>query len=271
MNYINIKNKTKLDFKSNDEPYLIKNYAKDWYAFKNWSFEFIKNLDPNLMVNAIIGGNMYTSGEKKFVNIKLEDYIKSIISGDSEAYLSTFHLFSKFPSLKKHIDYKEIKKNSLICNLLAWIGPKESITGFHADWADNFNIQIRGKKQFYLVSPKYNKNMYPSEKYERFAIGSLIDLKNFDKDKFPLFEQSELIKVTLDEGDCLYLPRGWWHYTESLEPSINVSMHYWKLNGIFKDVITGLTKMFLHNIGLYKKHSCACHTFNEKGQRLLRS
>ena len=113
--------------------------------------------------------------------------------------------------------------------------------------------------------------MYPSEKYERFAIGSLVDLKNFDKNKFPLFEQSELIKVTLDEGDCLYLPRGWWHYTESFEPSINVSMHYWKLNGVFKDVITGLMKMFLHNIGLYKKHSCACHTFNKKGQRLLRS
>ena len=79
---------------------LIKNYAKDWYAFKNWSFEFIKNLDPNLMVNAIIGGNMYTSGEKKFVNIKLQDYIQSIISGDSKAYLSTFHLFSKFSLAK---------------------------------------------------------------------------------------------------------------------------------------------------------------------------
>ena len=78
-------------------------------------------------------------------------------------------------------------------------------------------------------------------------------------------------KVILEEGDAIFLPRGWWHYVESLEPSINVSIHYWRLNGIFKDLITGLIKMFLHNIGLYKKHDCACHIFNEKGERLLRA
>jgi len=269
MNYIDIQKNTKLDFKVINRPYLIKHYAKDWYACKNWSFEFLKNLDPNLKVNAVVG-NMY-SGEKKFVSIKFEDYIKKIISTDTNAFLSTFHLFDKFPDLKKHINYQNIKKNSIIYNLLSWIGPKSTITGFHADWAENINIQIKGKKIFYLVSPKYNKNMYPSGKFERFSTGSLVDLKSYDKNKFPLFEESEIIKVILEAGDAIYLPRGWWHYVESLEPSINVSIHYWKLSGIFRDLIIGLLKMFFHNIGLYKKYNCACHTFNEKGERLLRA
>ena len=51
MKYIDIENNIKLDFKINDRPYVIKQYAKDWYAYNNWSFEFIKNLDPNLMLN----------------------------------------------------------------------------------------------------------------------------------------------------------------------------------------------------------------------------
>ena len=80
MNYINIEKNTKLDFKIINKPYLVKDYAKDLYACKNWSFEFLKNLDPNLKVNAVIG-NMY-SGKREFVSIKFEDYIKKIISDD---------------------------------------------------------------------------------------------------------------------------------------------------------------------------------------------
>ena len=69
MKYIDIENNIKLDFKINDRPYVIKQYAKDWYAYNNWSFEFLKNLDPErkIKVNAVIG-NMY-SGENKFVSI----------------------------------------------------------------------------------------------------------------------------------------------------------------------------------------------------------
>ena len=105
MNYIDIETKIKLDFKINDRPYVIKQYAKDWYAYKNWSFDFLKKLDPNnkTKVNAVIG-NMY-AGKKEFVEIKLKDYIEKIISTDTSAFLTTFHLFDKFPELKKHIDY----------------------------------------------------------------------------------------------------------------------------------------------------------------------
>ena len=271
MNYIDIEKKIRLDFKINDRPYVIKQYAKDWYAYKNWSFDFLKKLDPNnkTKVNAVIG-NMY-AGKKEFVEIKLKDYIEKIISTDTSAFLTTFHLFDKFPELKKHIDYQNIRKNSVIYSLLSWIGPKSTITGFHADWAENINVQIKGKKVFYIVSPKYNQNMYPSETYERFSTASLVDLKNFNKNKFPLFEKSKIIKVILNPGDAIYLPRGWWHYVESLEPSINVSVHYWKLSSFFIDFITGLSKMFLHNVGLYKKNNCACHTFNEEGKRVLRA
>ena len=96
-------------------------------------------------------------------------------------------------------------------------------------------------------------------------------MKNLDRDRFPLFEKSEIIKVVLEPGDAIYLPRGWWHYVESLEPSINVSVHYWKLKSFFRDFLTGLLKMFLHNIGLYKTKDCACHNYNDKGKRVVRA
>ena len=75
-------------------------------------------------------------------------HIANIIANDTNAYLTTFYLFKKFPNLKKHIEYQNIKDNSVICQLLGWIGPSGTITGFHADWSENINVQIKGKKIF---------------------------------------------------------------------------------------------------------------------------
>jgi len=268
MNFIDIQTTKNIDFSVTNEPYLIKGYAKDWYAFKNWSFQFLKNLDSNLFVNAILGNA--TSGKKEAVHIKFKDYIQKIISNDTEAYLTTFYLFKKFPNLKKHINYKNIKKHSIAHHLLGWIGPGGTITGFHLDWSENLNVQIRGKKIFYLVSPEYDEYMYISERFERISKTSLVDLKNYDDSKFPLFQKTKIIKAILDEGDAIYIPRGWWHYTESLEPSISVSVHYWRVVNFFKDLILEVAKVFFHDIGLYKKNNCACHTYNDKGKRIKR-
>ena len=154
--------------------------------------------------------------------------------------------------------------------MLGWIGPAGTITGFHCDWSENINVQIKGKKIFYLVNPKYNENMYISDRFERISWTSQIDLKNLNQEQFPLFKKVELIKVVLEEGDGIYIPRGWWHYVESLEPSINISIHYWRIGNFFRDLLIELTKVFFHDIGVYKKNNCSCHTKNTDGKRVKR-
>lgn len=242
--------------KSN-EPYLIKNYSANWIAQKEWSFEFLKNLDPNSTINTVVGNA--ASGKKSIVPMSLENYINSIKEDNFDKYLTTFHLFKKYQFLKKDIIIDEIKKISLFQHLLAWIAPKGAITGFHQDWSENINVQIRGSKVFYLVSPENDKNMYISDKFERISKTSLIDLTNVDYDKFPLFSKVKIYKFILKPSDAIFIPHGWWHYVESLEPSINISIHYWTLKDLFGKLPMELTKVFLHDIGLYKKNNCACH------------
>ena len=83
MNYIDIKTNNVLDFKTVNEPYLIKNYAEDWYAYKNWSFEYIKNLSANLIVNTVYG---YLTENMKIIPCKFSDYIAKIILNETNSY-----------------------------------------------------------------------------------------------------------------------------------------------------------------------------------------
>jgi Cupin-like domain len=41
--------------------------------------------------------------------------------------------------------------------------------------------------------------------------------------EFPLFPNAKYVEGVLGPGDCLYIPRGWWHYVQSLSPSFSVS------------------------------------------------
>lgn len=270
MNGINIKNNTdfqnKLDLYKN-KPYIIKEFSKNWQAQQKWSFNFLKKQDPNLIINTVIG-NAATK-EKNLKKIMLSEYVDNVLENKENSYLTTFHLFKKFPYLKKDINIEEIKKKSILHHLLAWIGPANTITGFHADWSNNINVQICGKKIFYLVSPKFNKNMYISKRFERISITSQIDINDYNESTHPLFKKAEIISFELNPSDAIFIPRGWWHYVKSVSPSISVSIHYWGLVDFFRDLPIELTKVFLHDLGIFKKNNCACHEVKD-GKRIKR-
>ena len=107
----NIQIKNDIDFSIKHEPYVIKNYAQKWYAFKNWTFKYFEDLDHLLTINTVIGNA--TVGKHEIINIKLKDYIKNIVADNTDSYLTTFYLFKYFPELKKHIKYDNIKKNCI--------------------------------------------------------------------------------------------------------------------------------------------------------------
>lgn len=48
------------------------------------------------------------------------------------------------------------------------------------------------------------------------------DREELDK-TFPLFGEARYVETVLEEGECLYIPVGWWHYVRSLSVSFSVS------------------------------------------------
>jgi lysine-specific demethylase 8 len=51
-----------------------------------------------------------------------------------------------------------------------------------------------------------------------------LDLEAY-REEFPDFGNLEFVDVILEEGDCLYIPVGWWHYVRSV--SISFSVSFW--------------------------------------------
>ena len=81
--------------------------------------------------------------------------------------------------------------------------------GWHYDCEDVFIAQTGGQKEYLLrentVNPQPKLSEMPHDMhYER--------------------ETTPAMASTLIAGDCLYIPRGWWHVARSMEDSLSISI-----------------------------------------------
>ncbi|CAD6505811.1 BgTH12-01298 [Blumeria graminis f. sp. triticale] len=178
----------------------------------------------------------------------------------STGYLAQHDLFSQIPNLRHDIaipDYcfASVPSPHKSCPLLnkyletpklnepllnAWFGPAGTITPLHTDPYHNILAQVVGKKYVRLYAPRESSNIY-ARGFEMGGIDmgntSIVDVGKFigldgttseqeeARKDFPLFENAQFVDCILEEGDCLYIPVGWWHYVRSL--SISFSVSFW--------------------------------------------
>lgn len=159
-------------------------------------------------------------------------------------YLAQHDLFSQILSLRNDIsipDYcytdpppvaedviKEPPPHLPEPLLNAWFGPAGTVSPLHTDPYYNILCQVVGKKYVRLYNPDQGDKLYPrsdeggvdmSNTSEVDAEGDATKLD----ESFPLFKDAQYVETILQEGECLYIPVGWWHYVRSLTVSFSVS------------------------------------------------
>lgn len=243
------------------KPVLIKGLAKNWGATKKWDLDFLLDLKKDkeiqlLSDNFIQDDNRYKKASFKEFIRKLKDAEQS--KGEVKDYLTTLDIFEYFPDLRKDIDFAIFEEHTKTNDITAWIGPSGTISGFHADTANNMYAQIKGKKMFIICSPESNRNMYPSNKHIYEATASQVDINNFDAEKFPNFGDITFEVAILEPGDVLYLPQKWWHYVQSLDTSISISNFGYTRHEMYTLKLYERIKHSLHKRGYYKAKNCFC-------------
>jgi hypothetical protein len=178
--------------------------------------------------------------------------------GSRTGYLAQHDLFTQIPSLRADINipdycytYASLPHPSsplaakhrampfLTEPLLnAWLGPAGTISPMHVDPYHNILAQVVGRKYIRLYAPVESGKLYPRgtedggvdmSNTSALDIGVLEGWDGSKEDqeealrKYPLYNSAEYVDLILEEGECLYIPLGWWHYVRSLSVSFSVS------------------------------------------------
>jgi hypothetical protein len=111
-----------------------------------------------------------------------------------------------------------------------WLGTRSNVSCHH-DTFDNLACVIAGRRRFTLFAPQLIGKLYVGP-IDNTMAGAPVSLAASadgpEEGEFPLFEEirGQAIKVELEPGDALYLPKLWWHKVESLAP-LNGLVNYW--------------------------------------------
>ena len=110
-----------------------------------------------------------------------------------------------------------------------WIGNQLTVQT-HYDLASNIACVVGGRRRFTLFPPEQLPNLYvgPVEFNISGPPISMVSLRNPDFARYPRFAEalaaSQVAELT--PGDAIYIPYGWWHHVEALEP-FNALVNYW--------------------------------------------
>ncbi|MCL6294967.1 cupin-like domain-containing protein [Jejuia spongiicola] len=251
----------KKNYFNKKRPVIIKGHAKDWGATKKWGLDFFLKLkdDKDILLlsdNFIQDDNRYKSDSFKAYIQRLKDTEKN--NTPVKDYLTTLDVFKYYPHLKNDVDFSLFEKHTKTNDVSAWIGPANTISGFHADTANNLYAQIKGEKMFIIASTKYNKYMYPSKKHIYGAVASEVDINKFSYEEHPKIKEVEFHSVILQPGDVLFVPQNWWHYVQALTPSISISNFGYTKFEIYSLKLKERIIQSLHKRGYYKANNCFC-------------
>ncbi|MCB9673326.1 MAG: cupin-like domain-containing protein [Alphaproteobacteria bacterium] len=94
----------------------------------------------------------------------------------------------------------------------AWVGPAGTVTPTHHDQSTAWQVVLLGRKRLHLASPLEPELAARAQ--------GLFSLAPDEPTPTPVRWHT----IELGPGDAAFVPVGWWHQVEALEPSFTVSM-----------------------------------------------
>ncbi|NND52394.1 MAG: cupin-like domain-containing protein [Flavobacteriaceae bacterium] len=252
-----------------NEPVKMTAMMTNWKATDLWSLDYFEKIGADKETFSYQGNIRQNDTNWQYGEFK--DYLNEIRNYDeskTQTYLGNMAIAKMFPELLDHVDFSLLQKNVVRNSTSLWIGPPGTITGFHTDrLANNILALVEGRKLVFMVSPKENKYMHTSNKYEPGSKLSDVNLENFDDEKTPLFRKAHVRYTVIHPGEMLFIPQNWWHCVYGLDISISSNNFAFTAWDNFKMKSTELAKRTLHSLKLYGTEDCVCHYYDENGKR----
>lgn len=270
------------DFKKNyyltKKPLIITGLAKQWSAYNKWNWEFLKAIVGNVKVGLYnnIKSDAYTPINTADDYKTFGEYIDMIKDGPAAWRIFLFNIFEHAPQLTKDFTWPgHLMKGFVKRYPMLFTGGKTSITHMHfdIDLSHILHTQFLGRKRVLLFPHEEQYKLYRKP----FEVLSLADFSNYyknngtpDYSNFPALKYANGYDVTLEHGDTLFMPAGYWHHMEYLDSGFAMSLRAMQNSTAGK--LKGAWNLFgMRSLDTLMKKSFPKVWYNYKKKKILRA
>ena len=218
-------------------PVVVQGLMNDWPARTEWAPRRLRERFGDVEVEITSGREGNARYDEQYrqhrATMALGEYLDRIVRERSnDLYLVARNnalrherlqpLWNDFAAPPGFLDPQSV----LVPNTKLWIGPAGTITPLHHDGSSLFFAQVQGCKRFKLIPPYFSAALYNTR-----TVYSDVDLAAIDYERFPLMRGVPVFETVVEPGDFLLIPVGWWHWVESLEPSVSLTFRNFYFHG----------------------------------------
>jgi len=268
-----------------EEPIVFKNVLKKEvckWELLDWSLETLAEKLGDQKLPFRIGQNSKTDHPQWEVDTPVEhkslkEFLKQVQENQNSSkwfyfdYKYMREWFKEKPDILKSLNWKNFGFDLDGSDSTMWIGSKGAHTNCHQDtYGCNLVAQIHGRKLWLLFSPKCTNLMQPTRvPYEESTIFSKYNFFTPSKKEIQAIESmyGNVKMIVLEPKDVLFIPKGWWHYVESLETSMSINV--WL--PVKEDCDSRLKETLVHLIANTIGEDVVSKTVNQQDSDLLES
>ncbi|ACC69307.1 cupin-like domain-containing protein [Paraburkholderia phymatum] len=211
-----------------NRPVIVTGMIDSWPARRRWNFDYFRARCARAEVEVQFGreadANYEINQPSHRRAMRFGDYVDLVeragVTNDfymtannaSRNRVALAALWDDVPPIGEYLDAAAADAGYF------WFGPAGTKTPFHHDLTNNLMAQVIGRKRVLLVPFTDTAHMY-----NHLHCYSQVDGGALDVERFPSFEQAHVIECTLEPGELLFLPIGWWHYVEALDASVTMT------------------------------------------------
>ena len=201
-------------YKKNAIPVVLTRITKDWPATQKWSISYFKDSIGDIIV-PVYNSRPAKDREHQHAaaqNLPMRKYLDLLDNGENDLRLFFYNILAGAPQLNNDYSFPDFGFKFFKRLPVLFMGGRGAKVQMHfdIDLANIFLSHFGGRKRVYLFSPAQTPYLYRVP----FSFSSLheIDVLDPDLERFPALQNVEGYVATLEHGDTLFIPSGYWHY-----------------------------------------------------------
>lgn len=233
-------------FYDHEVPVVLRGHARDWPAVEKWDAEYLAEHAHGQVSVACSASSAIQTGSAHFVSMGATDAVRLVLGEPGHAAGAGYYYIKNHSLLRGAFAsvFADLRRCTLVPDEVVqltphdleqprpasstspslWIGQPHVSTPLHYDPWPNVIVQIRGTKTVTLASPRSSSHLYPRDpRRGSYWYSELGDLRGVSWSEFPKARGVAFFETTLEPGDVLFVPAGWWHQVENRVPAISVN------------------------------------------------
>lgn len=209
----------------NRRPVVFTKMSESWPAYSKWNFSYMREMIGDKVIPLYRTGDIdpKSSFNAPTTQMRFSEYIDLLEKGPTDLRVFLLNALKLNPELENDFSTPHVANGFVDSYPTLFFGSQNAFVFLHydLDMGHVFHTQFVGQKRAVLFSREHSTALYQIP----FSVRSFMDLdaESPDFEKYPALKYAQGFATTLEHGDTLYIPSGWWHQLRYLSTGFGLS------------------------------------------------